>query len=133
MTNFKTTIIATAFIALGALSVSSLTAKADVTGSLSQCRAFTAEKVIRCCDQIIRTQGRPFWMLENNASCQTSVSCVSSTPRKGRVAALVIAPKKRCSIAVKFNSNNGSPGSPGSSGRDKSPNGPNAAPVGVLR
>jgi hypothetical protein len=111
MTNFKTTLIATAFVAFGALSVSSLTAKADITGNLMRCQAYNAEKVIRCCDQVIQTSGRPFWMIENNVSCQSAVACVGGGRRPGsRTAALlVLNPKKLCGISVRFNDGQGTP------------------------
>jgi hypothetical protein len=127
MTNFNSTLIATAFVALGALSVSSLTAKADITGNLMRCQAYNAEKVIRCCDQVIQTEGRPFWMIENNVSCQSAVSCVGGGRPSRDVAAARIAynPKKHCAISIKFNDSQGTPG------RTGKPRG--QSPIAVLR
>ena len=80
MTKFnfsRSTIIAAAVLGFGSLLVSSFQAQASSATSIYQCRAFTAEKAVRCCDTIVKTQGRPLWMKENHSTCQTAVTCGS--------------------------------------------------------
>jgi hypothetical protein len=69
------TAIATAIIAFGAFGISTLSAHAGSTASLAQCKAFTKEKVVKCCDTVIKQQGAPLWFREANMSCSSAVSC----------------------------------------------------------
>jgi hypothetical protein len=118
MTNFKTSLIITAFLSLGALSLTSISAKADVTGQLGQCRAFTTEKVVRCCEHIIRTSGRPAWMIDNHDTCRTTVSC------SGKQKLGAVSRRRLCNIQVTFagNPSSGTPAPAKPTSRGAGPN-----------
>jgi hypothetical protein len=83
MSNFKvsrSTLAVATLLGLGALGFSSLSAHADVTGQLMQCKTFSKQKVISCCDRIIKYNKKPIWMIENNQSCHTAVKCILKKP-----------------------------------------------------
>jgi hypothetical protein len=96
MTNVKFTLAVATFVGLSAFAMSSLQAKAGVMEDLGKCRFYTKEKVIACCNRIIKFEKkRPYWMIETESSCQTAAYCV---PKKyGRT----YLGKPRCYIEVK--------------------------------
>ncbi len=116
MTNLNfscsTFVIATLF-GLGALGFSSFSAQAGATADLGKCRAFTKEKVVSCCNHIIKFEKKPMWMLETESSCQSVVKCA---PKK--TPATYVA-KPRCYVEVQFTPNGGSSG----------PDSPNTQPI----
>jgi hypothetical protein len=85
MSNFNITgskILIATLLGLGALGVSGISAKADVTNQLGKCQSFSKEKVVRCCDHIIRYSKKPNWMIENQDNCATVVKCIVSRENK---------------------------------------------------
>ncbi len=104
MTNLnlsRSTLAVAALLGLGALGFSSLAAHADVTGRLGQCQAFTKEKVVRCCDQIVKSNNKPMWMLESRDSCQSAAVCVGKSYSTSLTSVSVRKP--RCTIQIKYN------------------------------
>jgi hypothetical protein len=123
MTNVKFSLVAATFVGLSAFSMSSLSANASMMEDLGKCRFFTKEKVVACCNRIIRLEKkRPYWMIETESSCQTAATCV---PKKyGRT----YLGKPRCYVEVKHKDGGGAnnPGNPSS----KSPPPPSITFVG---
>ena len=68
-------VLIAALLGLGALGFSGISAKADVTSQLGHCQAFTKEKVVRCCDQILKIEKKPYWFTENHMTCGTAAVC----------------------------------------------------------
>ncbi len=99
MSNFnisRSKLIVTAALGLGVLGFSTLSAHADVTGRLSQCRSFTKGKVVNCCEQILRREKKPMWMLESHDNCKTAAVCVL------KKYGITYVRKPTCYIQVKF-------------------------------
>lgn len=93
MTNFTSThkfSAAAAFGAAALFSMLSLGGSAEAASVLS-CKGTTASSVKSCCEQLVRTNGRPAWMVQSGTSCKKATVC-----RGGdlpiAVAALVVRP-----------------------------------------
>jgi hypothetical protein len=86
-------LLVAALLGLGALGFSGISAKADVTGQLNQCRASTKGKVIQCCETILKTGKKPFWFTENKKSCGSAVVCVRRNPSETAVLVEGLAPQ----------------------------------------
>jgi hypothetical protein len=104
MTNFITSrsaIVIAGLMTFGTLTISSMQAQASSATSLGQCRAFTKEKVVRCCDDIVKNVGEPLWMRESHSSCRTAAVCVGGT------VGLTARRKVACYIRAKNDDNQG--------------------------
>ena len=80
MNKFYVSSLAIAGLGYAVLSFASLPAQADAGGNYRQCTGNSAAKVIRCCEQIVKTHGKPLWMLESHLTCQSAVSCKGRQP-----------------------------------------------------
>jgi hypothetical protein len=78
------------------------------------------EKIVRCCERIIKTGGRPAWMIDNHDTCQTSVVRSGGKKYPGIAARPAI-----CYIRVRFNDGTGD-SKPGSNPPPRT--NPNGAP-----
>jgi len=89
---------AAAFGAVALFSMLSFGSNAEAA-RVSSCQGPTASSVKSCCEQLVKENGRPVWMVMSGTSCSKAVAC-----RGGRgpisVAALVIAP--RCYIQAVY-------------------------------
>ncbi len=118
MTNLnfsRSTLAVATFLGLGALGFSSLAAHADVTGQLGQCRAFSKEKVVRCCEQIVKNHHMPLWMIDSHDTCQSATVCVGKSYGNSLTTANMRVP--RCSIQIKHNDYQGTTKQPAPKGR----------------
>lgn len=99
MTNFyvstKTFTLA-AVVALGALAFSGFSANASTTNDLRLCHANSKQRFVKCCETVISHQGKPFWFVENNSSCQTVVVCKKS---KQPLSFVAMVPY-RCNLSI---------------------------------
>ncbi len=123
MTNLfasRKTITAAFLMAVGLIAISNSTAQANTATKLSQCRAFTKEKVVKCCEHIIHLEKKPIWFTENNLSCNTAVVCTGRKQQQPAALAqevapvaqaLVLNPKPRggCYFEMPNDSNQGKP------------------------
>ena len=72
--SYKTVAVA-AIVAFGTLAFSSLSATASTTNDLRNCHANSKQRFVKCCDTVIREQGKPLWYVETGSSCQSIVVC----------------------------------------------------------
>ncbi len=105
MTNSKmntTTLLTAALLAVGAIGFSSFGAHASSTSSLAQCKAYSRENVVKCCETVIRQQGAPAWFRDNNVSCGSAVSCSGGGNIKASYAVAItsVPTKYRCYVKM---------------------------------
>ena len=74
-------------------SVLSFGGNAEAASVLS-CKGSSASKVKSCCDQIVKENGRPMWMIESGTSCREAAVCKGG----GSPLALVAVVAQRCYI-----------------------------------
>jgi uncharacterized membrane protein len=76
-------------------------AKANTTSKLMNCRYDTRQKVMDCCQRVLRSESRPYWISSGTGSCGSVVKCVGGgkKPSYSTVASVVSKPK-RCFIAI---------------------------------
>lgn len=99
MSNFNTTrstLTITTLVGLSALCFSALSAHADVTGRLNQCRMSTKDRVVSCCEQILKHEKKPMWMVESHDTCRSVAVCV------GKKYGITYSRKPKCFIQIKF-------------------------------
>lgn len=73
-------------------------AKASTTSKLLNCRYDTRQKVMDCCQRVLRTESRPYWISSGTGSCGSVVKCVGGG-KKATYATVANKPK-RCSIVI---------------------------------
>lgn len=95
------TVALAAVVAFGAIAFSSLSANASSPSGLSQCKAYSKEKVVKCCETVIKQRGAPRWFLENNSSCSSAATCTS-----GGIS-LTHGETRRCYIRPELDNNQG--------------------------
>jgi hypothetical protein len=61
--------------ALFALPAISSDANASATSQLKRCQFNTKQKVIDCCEHVLRTERKPFWIHDARGSCETLAVC----------------------------------------------------------
>ena len=62
------TIAAAAFGAAAVFSMLSFGSSAEAA-SVASCHGATLAKVVSCCEQLVKKNGRPFWMVQSGTSC----------------------------------------------------------------
>ena len=102
MTNLffsRKTLILAAFAVLGGLNFAAPQAQAGITDSLQRCNTNIKGRWIKCCETVIKREGKPLWMLEAQGSCQTSVVCTRGS--SGVTRSLVVAMRPtRCVLLI---------------------------------
>ena len=103
---------AATFVSLSAALFFNATARADTTSELLQCNKLNAkQKIVQCCDHVVQQRHRPIWMIDNNLSCGTVVSCVSkkapATYRKSDGNFMKAKYIIDCKVNVKFKQGDG--------------------------
>jgi hypothetical protein len=88
-------IAAAAIAVVAGIAFTSSSASAATYDNLNKCHFATKEKVIKCCETIIRKKGRPLWFRETSSNCSTVVVCRRST-------AITHVAKPRCYVQRKF-------------------------------
>lgn len=65
--------------------------------SVTSCHGTTANKVVGCCEQLVKKNGRPLWMIMSSTSCKEAAVC-----RGGHVglAAIAAVAPRRCYIRM---------------------------------
>ena len=109
MTNLffsRKTLILAAFAVLGGLNFAAPQAQAGITDSLQRCNTNIKGRWIKCCETVIKRQGKPLWMLESQGSCSTSVVCSKKT-RRINITLLAVRPV-RCILRLPIRDNQGS-------------------------
>ena len=71
---------AAAFGAAALFSVLSFGNSAEAASVLS-CQGSTAAKVKSCCEQLVKENGRPFWMVQSGTTCSDLVACQRKSKR----------------------------------------------------
>jgi uncharacterized membrane protein len=90
--------VTAAFIVLPSLVTD---AKASTTSQLLNCRYDTRQKVMDCCQHVLRTNTRPYWISSGAGSCSAVAKCVGGGKQPTSYAAAVVPPKaKKCFIAI---------------------------------
>jgi len=121
MTKFNNTQKSTTAAAFGAAAIFSMLSfgSSAEAASVSSCQGATATKVVSCCEQLVRKNGRPFWMIQSGTNCHEAAVCRG---RKGRVIGIAALTVKRCYIQVVHKVKEGG----GEKGDDKPSRGPNS-------
>jgi hypothetical protein len=89
-------VIAAATVAvIAGLAFTAPTASAATYDNLNKCHFATKERVIKCCETIIRKKGKPWWFVETNSNCNTAAVC-------RRKVTVTHVSKPRCYVQVKF-------------------------------
>lgn len=92
------TVTLAAVVALGALAFSSFSANASTTNDLRLCHANSKQKFVKCCETVVRREGKPLWFVENNSSCQSIVVC--KAPQSKAPVSFVAAQPYRCNLSI---------------------------------
>lgn len=77
-------------------------AKAGVTSDLMNCKYNSRQQTINCCEQILKINERPQWLLSNGGSCTGVVKCVAA---KQKITYIAAAPKPKCFIQIPHDDN----------------------------
>jgi hypothetical protein len=75
--NFFSTLAASAVFS-GIAMLSTGAAEASMTSRLHKCQFNTKSQVVNCCERIVKHK-KPFWMAENNGSCNTAAVCITKS------------------------------------------------------
>ena len=109
----KNTLFSTAAAALSAavlaMPLLAGSASASTTSKLMSCQFDTKNKVVDCCQRVLRNEKRPMWMPAGNGGCSTVAKCVGGG-KGGKVAiSYVAAPgrKPKCGIYIPPTNDNG--------------------------
>ena len=108
MNKFYVSSLAIAGLGYALLSFASLPAQADAGGNYRQCTGNSAAKVIRCCEQIVKTHGKPLWMLESHMTCQSAISCKGREPVRLIQSDYVVAPESISALPAVYADSSGS-------------------------
>jgi hypothetical protein len=73
-------------------------AKASTTSKLMNCRYDSRQKVMDCCQRVLRTESKPYWISSGTGSCSSVVKCVGGG-KYGATASIVNKPK-RCFVVI---------------------------------
>ncbi len=91
-------VLTTAFLVLPSLLNG---AKASTTSQLLNCRYDTRQKVMDCCQRVLRTNTRPYWISSGAGSCSAVISCVGGGKQPTTYAATVVPPNpKKCFVYI---------------------------------
>ena len=88
--NNAPTFTAAAFGAAALFSMLSFGGNAEAASVLS-CKGTTASSVKSCCQQLVRANGRPVWMVQSGSSCEKATVCRGGLAPIA-VAAIVVKP-----------------------------------------
>ena len=108
MNKFYVSSLAIAGLGYAVLSFASLPAQADAGGNYRQCTGNSAAKVIRCCEQIVKTHGKPLWMLESHLTCQSAVSCKGRQPLTLKKVDYLVSPESISVLPAVYADSSGS-------------------------
>lgn len=75
-------------------------AQASTTTKLLSCQANTKQKVVDCCERILRTNTRPYWISSGSGACGAAAVCSGGGKPPKTYAALVVVKPKKCSIYI---------------------------------
>jgi uncharacterized membrane protein len=76
-------------------------AKASTTSKLMNCRYDSRQKVMDCCQRVLRTESKPYWISSGAGSCSSVVKCVGGGKKTTYgVTASVANKPKRCFVAI---------------------------------
>jgi hypothetical protein len=93
---------------VGALIMSS-GVQASTTTKLLSCQANSKQKVVDCCDRILRTNQRPYWITSGLGGCGGVVACkAGGKPTKTYFAAVTVTKPKKCVVYIPDDSSSSS-------------------------
>jgi hypothetical protein len=102
--------IPVASLALLGYALLASSAQASVTSELNKCRYDTKQKVIECCNRVLRDEDKPQWMLESNRNCRSAAVCFGQAKGGGSpvaIAYVAAKPKKKCFIKIQLETYDG--------------------------
>jgi hypothetical protein len=101
MTALRSVLCISTFASLIAVPMLLSGAQASTTTRLLSCQANSRQQVIDCCESVLRTEQRPYWMVSGRNGCTAAVACSGrgNYGTKALSAALVKAPK-RCAMYI---------------------------------
>ena len=117
-----------------ALPLLASSASASATSKLMSCQFDTKNKVVDCCQRVIRDEKRPMWMPAGNGGCASVAKCVGGGKKPSAVAiAYVPTRKPKCGIYIPQiqdggGSNDDTPGTPNRPSRQTPGNNGNTKP-----
>lgn len=71
-------------------------AQASTTSKLMNCRFDTRQKVMDCCQRVLRTETRPYWISSGSGACSGAVQCYGGGNRQSYASNT----RRRCYIAL---------------------------------
>jgi hypothetical protein len=101
MTTINSTHKFSAAAAIGAAALFSLLSMGNTAqaSSVTSCHGTTLNKVVDCCEQLVKKNGRPLWMLTTGTSCKAAAVCRGG--HGGPLAIAAVAPSpRRCYVHI---------------------------------
>jgi hypothetical protein len=99
MTTLKSVLSLSALAVIVAMPLMMSGAQASTTTKLLSCQADSRQKVVDCCQRILRTNTRPYWISSGTGACGAVVACKAGKSSKPTFAA-VVAPPKKCVVYI---------------------------------
>lgn len=102
MTSFNSTHKITAAAAFGAAAIFSMLSfgsSAEASTSVYSCQGPSAKKVVDCCEQMTKKNGRPFWMIQSGTNCHQAAVCRG---KRGPTIGIAAVAVRRCYIQALF-------------------------------
>ncbi len=104
MNKIQSTLSLSAIALVGVVFVMPLvasTANANTTMKLLNCRFDSKSKVEDCCEKIMRTNAKPYWIAGGGGSCGSVIKCVGGGKSSPVAATFVAAVKpKKCFVYI---------------------------------
>jgi hypothetical protein len=77
-------------------------ANASATSKLMRCQFLTKQKVVDCCQRVLRTEKKPYWLHDTGGSCSSAAVCVPGKPAKLALTHVAAVKKPRCFIKMVY-------------------------------
>jgi hypothetical protein len=87
--------------AIFALPAISSDANASATSQLMRCQFNTKQKVVDCCQRVLRDERKPQWMKEASGNCSSAAVCVPGK-KQGRSPISFVAAKQKPKCFIKI-------------------------------
>jgi hypothetical protein len=101
MTALKSVLSLSTLAAIVAIPMMVSGAQASTTTKLLSCQADSRQKVVDCCQRILRTNTRPYWISSGTGACGAVVACKGGgKPTKPTFAAVVVPKPKKCVVYI---------------------------------
>ena len=101
MTILKSVLLLPALATIIAMPLMMSGAQASTTTKLLSCQADSRQKVVDCCQRILRTNTRPYWISSGTGACGAVVACKAVGKPSKPILTAAVAPKpKKCIVYI---------------------------------